>query len=302
MIRIFKNTLFLITLFCISACANNDNVLKNHGIVNDGKTLNTKALQEAIDQCSKNGGGIVSLPEGKYLTGTIILKKQVTLNLEKGAVILGSRDIADYPDKGRRKALIFAENAENIAITGEGEINGNGDAFARENNAPNRPTLVLFLDCGNVNVNGIRMSNSGFWTFRFVRCDKVNIHHVNVEGHANWNNDGFDIESKNVTISDCVLDTDDDAICLKSEDPDYVVENVTVMNCKLASNCNFIKFGTASAGGFRNVNISNCTLYKCSKSIFRFWEQKVPGVANPITGIAGIALEVVDGGFMENVT
>lgn len=145
------------------------------------------------------------------------------------------------------------------------------------------------------------MSNSGFWTFRFVRCDGVNIHQVNVEGHANWNNDGFDIESKNVTISDCVLDTDDDAICLKSKDPDYVVENITVTNCKLASNCNFIKFGTASAGGFRNVRISGCTLYKCSKSVFRDWKQKVPGVSNPITGIAGIALEVVDGGFMEGV-
>jgi polygalacturonase len=303
MIRIFKNTLFLsaIFIFCVTACANNDNAMEKHGIVNDGKTLNTKALQSAIDECSRKGGGTVSLAEGKYRTGTIILKNNVTLHLEKGAVILGSRDIADYPDKGRRKALIFAENAKNISITGEGEINGSGDAFPRENNAPNRPTLILFFDCEKVNVNGVKMSCSAFWTFRFVRCDGVDIHHVNVEGHANWNNDGFDIESRNVNISDCVLDTDDDAICLKSEDPDYVVENVTVTNCKLASNCNFIKFGTASAGGFRNVSISNCTLSKCSRSVFRFWEQKIPGVGSPITGIAGIALEVVDGGFMEDI-
>ncbi|MDR2775468.1 MAG: polygalacturonase [Tannerella sp.] len=302
MIQIIKSALFLFIILCVTSCANNDNVMKKHGIVNDGKTLNTKALQSAIDECSKNGGGTVRLTEGKYLTGTIVLKDNVTIHLEKEAVILGSRDIADYPGMGRRKSLIFAENAENISITGEGEINGNGDAFTRENNAPNRPTLILFFDCKKVSVNGVKMTDSGFWTFRFVRCDGVDIHHVNVTGHANWNNDGFDIESRNVSISDCILDTDDDAICLKSEDPDYVVENVTVTNCKLASNCNFIKFGTASAGGFRNVSISNCTLGKCSQSAFRFWEQKVPGVSSPVTGIAGIALEVVDGGFMENIT
>ncbi|MDR1221595.1 MAG: polygalacturonase [Tannerella sp.] len=302
MIQIFKNALCLFAIICVTACANSDNAMKKHGIVNDGVTLNTKALQGAIDECSENGGGVISLAEGKYLTGTIVLKDNVTLNLEKGAVILGSRNIIDYPDKGRRKALIFAENVKNISITGEGEIDGNGDAFTRENNAPNRPTLILFFDCENVNVNGIKMANSGFWTFRFVRCDGVEIHRVNVEGHANWNNDGFDIESRNVNISGCTLDTDDDAICLKSEDPDYVVENVTVTNCRIASNCNFIKFGTAGAGGFRNVDISDCTLSGCSRSLFRFWEQKIPGVSRPVTGIAGIALEVVDGGFMENVT
>ncbi|MDR0541692.1 MAG: polygalacturonase [Dysgonamonadaceae bacterium] len=284
------------------ACSSNDTVLKKYGIIDDGKTLNTQALQKAIDDCSQSGGGVVSLPPGEYLTGTLLLKDGVTLHLQAGAILSGSKNIADYPDKDRRKALIFAENVKNIALTGEGEINGNGGAFTQKNNAPNRPTLILFFDCEKVNVNGIKMSNSGFWTFRFVRCDSVNIHHVNVEGHANWNNDGFDIESKNVVISDCILDTDDDAICFKSEDPDFVVENITVRNCRLASNCNFIKFGTASAGGFRHIKVSDCTTDKCSRSLFRFWEKQVPGVTDSITGIAGIALEVVDGGFMEDVT
>ncbi|MDR3250770.1 MAG: polygalacturonase, partial [Tannerella sp.] len=191
--------------------------------------------------------------------------------------------------------------ASNIAITGEGEINGVGDAFTQENNAPDRPVLVQFFDCKNVNVKGIKMKDSGFWTFRFVRCDSVDILGVSVEGHANWNNDGFDIESRNVTISDCTLDTDDDAICFKSEDPDFVVENITVDNCRLSSNCNFIKFGTASAGGFRNVVVTNCKLSKCSQSKLRFWDKTVPGVTESVTGISGIALEVVDGGFMENI-
>lgn len=268
----------------------------------DGKNLTTLGLQKAIDSCAAAGGGTVSLPAGRYLTGTLVLKDNVTLHLEKGATLLGSKNIAHYPDRGRRKALVFAEKRKNIAITGEGEIDGNGAAFNRGNDAPNRPTLVLLTDCDKVSVQGVKLSNSAFWTFRFVRCDSVDIRRVRVESHANWNNDGFDIESRNVTISDCVVDTDDDAICFKSEDPNYVVENVTVENCTLSSNCNYIKFGTASAGGFRNIRVRDCKLHKCSKSLLRFWEKRVPGVTDPITGIAGVALEVVDGGFMEDVT
>ena len=298
-----KSLLLLWAMIATVACSSSgEATLKKYEIKNDGVTLTTEALQKAIDECAVGGGGTLSLPAGNYLTGTLVLRKGVTLNLEKGAMISGSKDIADYPDKGRRKALIFAENTSDIAITGEGEINGNGAAFNQGNDAPNRPTLVLFFDCKTVNVSGVKMTNSGFWTFRFVRCDGVDIRDVSVEGHANWNNDGFDIESRNVTIANCTFDTDDDAICFKSEDPNYVVENVTVTNCRAASNCNFIKFGTASAGGFRNIQVSNCTLYKCSKSLLREWPKRVPGVTNEITGIAGIALEVVDGGFMENVT
>lgn len=302
---------FICGLFCIVllgvSCSRKEQSgpedgMNRYKIHADGKTLTTLGLQKAIDDCAAKGGGVVSLPSGEYLTGTLILKKNVTFNLEKGAKIIGSKNIADYPDKGRRKALIFAEKADNISITGEGVIDGNGAAFNKGNDAPDRPTLVLLLDCNKVRVDGVRMASSAFWTFRFVRCDGVDISKVHIEGHANWNNDGFDIESRNVTITDCVLDTDDDAICFKSEDPDYVVEDVTVTNCTLSSNCNFIKFGTASSGGFRNIRVSDCSLRKCSKSLLRFWEKRVPGVSNPITGIAGMALEVVDGGFMENIT
>jgi polygalacturonase len=299
----FRNVCYIFVLLTVVACPSNGGAtLEKYDIKNDGITLTTEALQKAINDCAAGGGGIVSLPAGKYLTGTIILRNNVTLNLEKDAVILGSGNVADYPDKGRRKALVFAENVSNIALTGEGEINGNGSMFIQENNAPDRPTLIQFFDCKQVSVNGIKMTNSGFWTFRFVRCDGVDINKVYVQGHANWNNDGFDIESRNVTIANCILDTDDDAICFKSEYPNFVVENIMVTNCTLASNCNFIKFGTASDGGFRNIKVSNCTTTKCSKSIFRDWPEQVPGVTDEITGIAGIALEVVDGGFMENIT
>ncbi len=304
--RILLGWLLCVGLLC-GACGGDKNQPQKgtendrFAVYADGKTLTTSGLQRLIDECAQKGGGVVSIPAGKYLTGTLRLRNNVTLHLEKGAKLIGSKNATDYPEQGRRKALVFAEKVNNIAITGEGEIDGSGAAFNKGNDAPNRPTLILLQDCKNVKVDSVRLSNSAFWTFRFVRCDGVDINRVYVEGHANWNNDGFDIESRNVTISDCVLDTDDDAICFKSEDPDFVVENVTVKNCDLSSNCNFIKFGTASAGGFRNIRVYDCNLHKCSKSLLRFWEKIVPGVTDPITGIAGMALEVVDGGFMEDV-
>jgi polygalacturonase len=294
--------LFLFVLFFASCSySNGDSILKKYGIENNGLSLCTEALQKALDDCAERGGGIVSLPSGKYLTGTIFLRENVTLNLEKDAVIYGSPDMEDYPRKGRRKALILAENANNIAITGEGEINGNGNVFNDKNNNYNRPTLVQFFDCTNVQVHDIKMKDASIWAFRVVRCDSVDIKNIYIESHVNWNNVGMSIESRNVTISDCVVDTDDDALCFKSEDLNFVVENIQVKNCRLSSNCNFIKFGTASAGGFRNIEISGCELSACNKSPVRSWAGKIPGVGESITGIAGIALQVVDGGSMEKI-
>lgn len=270
--------------------------------VGDGLTLNTSFIQRAIDECSHSGGGEVVFPAGTYLTGTLYMRDNVTLNLSKNAVLLGSPNIKDYPEPDRVKAVIYAKSVNNISIKGEGEINGNGHAFYNGDNAPNRPTLLLLDKCKKVRVEDIQLGNSAFWTFRFVHCDGVFISKVNIYGHCNWNNDGFDIESRNVTIADCIVNTDDDALCFKSEDPDFTVENITVTNCIFSSNCNFIKFGTASAGGFRNIAISNCVLYKAAESNIRSWARMVPGVTQPITGIAGVALEVVDGGFMEQIS
>ena len=199
--KIIFGWLLCVGLLC-SACSSNKNQPQKgtednrFAVYDDGKTLTTSGLQRLIDECAQKGGGVVSIPAGNYLTGTLRLRNNVTLHLEKGARLIGSTNIKDYPEQGRRKALVFAEKVNNIAITGEGEIDGSGVAFNKGNDAPNRPTLVLLFDCNNVNVNGVKLSNSAFWTFRFVRCDGVDINKVYVEGHANWNNDGFDIEQK----------------------------------------------------------------------------------------------------------
>ena len=299
---ISKNVLLLFAVICMVACTRVPSQPK-YGFVGDGVTLNTEKFQQAIDDCSAKGGGIVTVPAGIYVSGTINLKKGVTLHLEKDAVIKGSKQFGDYPELQGRKALVFAEFADDIGITGEGVIDGSGTAwvFDRDPRDGGRPMLVCFYDCKNVTVTGIKMKNAAHWTFRFGRCDGVNIRNVHAEAHANWNNDGFDIESRNVYIGDCVLDTGDDAICFKSPDSKFVVENCIVENCEIASTCNFIKFGTASRGGFRNIKVRNCVLHKCSRSTCYSWEQKIPGVTKTITGISGIALEVVDGGFMDNI-
>lgn len=263
----------------------------------------TERIQRAIDDVSQSGGGVVAVEKGSYVSGSIILKSGVTLRLEKGAVILGSTNYSDYaatPSRGR--SLIYAEDAESIALEGEGVIDGRGYSFTQKDGAPHRPKNTLFFRCKNVRVEDVTLKNAGSWTCHFRECDGVVAKRVTINGHANFNNDGFDIDSRNVEISDCVIDSDDDAICFKSDNPAFIVENVTVKNCKASSNCNYIKFGTSCYGGFRNITVRDCDLFHCSQSILRHWEkQKLPGVTDPITGLDGIALEVVDGGFMENV-
>jgi len=289
---------FILLLITSNLFANSVDITK-FGAKGDGVKLNTDAIQKAIDECANIGGGEVIVPQGTYVTGTLTLKDNVTLYLQTGAIIKGSIDIRDYP---LHKALIYGGGAKNVAIRGYGAINGDGKAFPQKDDSPGRPKLVVFDNCVNVLIQDVFLCNSAMWTLHLQKCDGVRINNINIFSHDNYNNDGIDIESKNVIISDCNIDTDDDAIVFKSGDPEYIVENATVTNCILSTNCNFIKFGTGSKGVFRNVSISNCSLKKSSvSSKFHPWPRIVWGVTAPTTGISGIALEVVDGGSMDQV-
>ncbi|HCI55360.1 MAG TPA: hypothetical protein DFI01_05480, partial [Bacteroidales bacterium] len=125
---------------------------------------------------------------------------------------------------------------------------------------------------------------------------------VRIYSFANENNDGIDIDGKNIIITGCIIDCDDDGICLKSDNPDYVVENISISNCIIASNCNAIKCGTGSRGGFKNISISNCVIRRPSEAPNRRWSQMIKGVSSDTTVISGISLEVVDGAIMDQVT
>ena len=272
---------------------------------------NATAIQKAIDKVYKAGGGTVTVPAGDFVTGPIELKSGVELHLEMGARLLGVADIAAYDkahyvyDNGRKSphcGLIYANGQENIAVTGPGTIDGQGGAPAfnvGKADPGGRPMIILFRDCKNVVVKDLRLENSAHWVEYYTGCQGVRISGLKVYSHCNYNNDGIDIESRDVVVENCIFDCEDDAICLKGAD---WCENVSVTNCLAASNCNAIKLGTGSSYGYRNIAISNITVRAASEDNFRHWSTKIKGVTAPKTVISGIAVEVVDGGICENVS
>lgn len=288
-------------LFAQTVSSQEYNILK-YGAKKDGKTVNTNYIQNAIDKCSADGGGIVTVPAGKYITGMLWLKDNVALNLEKGATLESSTDLKDFPTNSQYdKCVVAIKNVNNVSIVGEGTIDGRGDKFTVANEAPNRPYVVLVEKSKNIRIKDVTLKNSARWTLRLLGSEHVFVNGVTIYSQTNYNNDGIDIDGKDIVISDCIIDCDDDAICLKSNQK-ALCENVVVTNCVVRSNRNFIKFGTASSGGFRNISISNISMGISNESHFTFWNKRILGVSDSITGITGIALEIVDGGIMDGVT
>lgn len=276
------------------------------GAVGDSKTINTKAIQNAINECSKQGGKVI-FPAGKYISGTLYLKSNVTLHLSENATLLGSTNINHYPhntpeykfygDTWVKQSLIYAEKQENISITGKGTIDGQGGTFKtttrkKPDRYKNRPYILWFVECTNVKVEDIFLTNSAMWMQHYLACNKVRIRGIRVFNHCNYNNDMIDIDGcKDVIISDCIGDTDDDALTIKSTSS-RKSENIVVNNCILSSHCNAIKCGTESSGGFKNIVISNC--------IVRPSEQRTTIYGTP-NGISGISLGMVDGGVLDGI-
>lgn len=277
------------------------------GAVGDGLTMNTKAIQRAVDQCGKTGG-IVVFSSGVYLTGSIELRSDVELQVQRGATVLGSTNLADYFERTPRlksynngflkHSLFYAEGQSNVSITGNGIIDGQGATFkvlTKEKPAryKNRPYIIRFVECSNVTVKDVTMRNSASWMQHYLACDDVVIRGIKVLNHANLNNDMIDIDGcRNVVIADCIGDTEDDAITLKSTS-DRLTENISISNCVLSSHCNAIKAGTESTGGFKNITISNMVVKPSGV---------VTNKAGRPWGISAISLEVVDGGVMEGVS
>lgn len=274
----------------------------DYGARNDAKTVNTVPIQRAIDACASTGGGKVTIPAGTFLSGTIYLKSHVNLCIEEGATLKGSDQIADYGAVKGTPALIIAHDVTYVSVSGPGVIDGNGHAanFQKGDNAHGRPMLMFFVDCRHVAIRAIHLQAPAFWTQKYSGCDGVLVTGISVYAHGNWNNDGIDIDSRNVVVSNCTFDTDDDAICLKSE-RDAPCENVTITNCIAASNCNGIKMGTASRAGFRNINISNITIHAASEDNIRHWKKTLTGITSDRTVLSGIAIEDVDGGHTDQI-
>ena len=245
---------------------------------------NGSAIQRAIDEVHTSGGGRVILENGIYQSGTIYLKSNVELNVPAGAVIQGYDDYTMYDDfahpdypvtpENSRKALIVACNAENIAITGKGEINGQGPAFydtdvppGRFFNRPStpRPRLIQMFGCKNVTLTDITLIDSPGWTMWMVNCCYVHVSRIRIEGcQQMMNNDGFDMDAcSHITISDSFFKTGDDCLVLrairrKKEEP-AICEYVTVTNCLLDSPCQGIRLGCPSDDTIRHCRFSDIT-------------------------------------------
>jgi len=272
------------------------------GALGDGKTLATESIQKAIDQCAAEGGGTVRLPKGTWLSGTIYMASGVTLLLDEGATLLGSRNPDDYAhprtpiggskeDAYRIWALIAGQDLEQIAIRGKGTIDGQGDAFRWKDRS--RPKNIYLIRCRDVLVEDVHMRHAGSWMQHYRQCDGVRIRGIDVFNHASYNNDGLNVDSSSdVSITNCRVDSDDDGIVLKSLST-RPCRNVTITGCTISSHCNAIKMGTESGGGFVNVTVSDCTVFSPQKSKAIYGRQR---------GLAGVALEIVDGGRLQNVS
>lgn len=278
------------------------------GAKGDGSALDTGPVNRAVEACGRAGGGTVVFPAGVFKVGTLRLLSNVTLFLDAGSVIKGSGDIGDYPpfpyaSEGRSTALIFADHAHGIAITGHGTIDGNADAFAlydkphtwrgfdpadtrqgndylRVSELPDdgpvafrdRPgILVLLLHCQDVRVTGIRIQNAPNWCLHAACSRDVVFAQLEIRsGMRVPNADGIDAsQSSNVRISDCDIEAGDDAVAFAvcadgfGSDP---CENNVVRNCTLCSRSSAIRVGY-SGTAIRNLEFDNIVIHDSNRGI-----------------------------------
>ena len=266
--------------------------IADHGAVGDGKTVNTRAIQDTIDRCAGAGGGTVLVPGGVFVTGAIFLKQGVNLEIADGGILRGSENTNDYPCIQTRiaglemkwpAALLNAQSLSNLSITGRGAMDGAGlpwwrhywEARAQEPGgmAPDfkegRPRLIHIFGCTNVTVSGLSLSNSPFWTLQLTYCDGVLASNLTIRAPHSpvraASTDGIDIDSScNVVVDGCDIVNNDDGICLKSgRDADGLrvnrpTENVVIRNCHVGYSDSMVGFGSETSGGIRHVRISNC--------------------------------------------
>lgn len=240
-------------------------LINSFGVIPNSKDIQTEKIQRAIDECAKSGDTLV-FPEGVYNSGTLSLRSNGKINLQKGAIILGVEDLSHYPDneasfvdavgRKRGKSLVIAYKTENLEIFGEGEICGNGKAFTEE-----RPFLFRFVEAKNCKLSGIKLSASPSWCLHINQSSNIEIDGISIDNRVNANNDGIDIDSsEDITIKNSHIVSDDDGLCLKSTS-DKPCKNISIKNCKVSSGWGAIKIGTESMGDFLNILIEDCHVY-----------------------------------------
>jgi polygalacturonase len=312
-------TVMLLAL-ALAAAAPADGVcnVTAYGAKADGRTLATAAIQRAVDACAARGGGIVLLPQGVFLSGTIVLRDRITLRIAPGATLLASPRIADfrpYPPEDVAKIavdgstqnkgngpyhLIHADGAKDIALDGGGEIRGNGAAYWDKDAAgavvsrrPRPSPLVELVASQGIRIESLTFRDAAGWTVHPLESDGVTIRNVRIFNDAlGPNTDGINIDSsRNVIVSDVHVESGDDCVVLKTTGRRGgkvpPTENVLVSNLVCSSDDQGFKIGTESLGDFRNITLTGATIFHA------------PGIYRAPT--AAISMSMVDGASFENV-
>lgn len=269
------------------------------GAIGDSVTVNTSAIQKAIDTCHQKGGGVVLVPKGVFVTGTIRMKSNVELRIDSGAILKGSSNLSEYPqitpairnytDNYVQRSLIYAEGVHHIAFTGKGTIDFNGLAPVFVNSS-NRAYGFRIYDSRHVRYEDLTLINSAFWMMHNCLLDTVTIRNLTITNHCYGNQDGINLDlCSNVLVENCNVDSNNNPIVLKGTSTRSCA-NVEVRNCTLATYSRAIKIGTETQGFFKNIYIHDCVVKKSTR-----------GPLN-LDAKCGINLAIVDGGGMDGVT
>jgi hypothetical protein len=293
-----RYSLLLFLIFCCFQIFSQTFNIVSFGAIGDSTTINTAAIQKAIDSCSGSGGGRVLVPQGIFLTGTIKMKSNVELHIDSGGVLKGSSNLNDYPqitpqlrtftDEYVQRSLIFAEGVRNISFTGEGIVNGNGLASTFINSA-NRVFGFRIYSSSNVLYADLTLKNSAFWMMHNCNLDTLTIRNLTITNHCFGNQDGVNIDMcRNVLVENCDIDGNNDPIVMKGTAP-LPTSNVEVRNCTLATYSRAIKIGTETQGFFNNIYVHDCVVKKSTRGPL------------DLDAKCGINLSIVDGGGIDGV-
>jgi exo-poly-alpha-galacturonosidase len=287
-------------------------VISDFGAVADAKTVNTKAVQAAIDKCATSGGGVVVVPKGIFLSGAIFLKQGVNLGVEKDGVLKGTANIDDYPmintrwegvEEAWTSAFVNAEGMTDLEISGEGTIDGSGDEWlkngpprrppAAPSTAPvappaprrGRPRLIGIQNSKRVHVAGLNLHNQAVWCLFVLYSEDVLAENLKITADHNIpSSDGIDIDSsRRVRINNVFIDVNDDCISIKSgKDADGLrvnrpAEDILIENSHFAYGHGGVAMGSETSGGIRNVEVRNCVSDSGNWAPIRFKTQPSRG-------------------------
>lgn len=284
--------------------------VEDFGAVAGGAATVTAALQKAIDACSAAGGGVVLLAKGDYVTGTLDLRSGVMLEIAAGSRLLGSLDLADYPDRiplrptvmdthmKMRKSLLYAEGVERIGLRGPGTIDFRGlqRSFPGEQTiaeTPGRPFGLRVIDSRQIVVENITLKDSACWMQNYLNCEDLIFQRMTVSNQANHNNDGLDLDGcRRVIVRNCHINSEDDAMCIKGASL-RPTEDVLIEDSTFVTTCNALKIGTDTQGDFRRIVARNLRLGGIPEGL--------PSVKGRHECSTGITLATVDGGDVEDI-